>query len=71
MRERLINYDSKYDILYIATKNNRPAIGEEPIDGVIIRRAIDNNKIIGVTIFDVKKAITPGYIDVEKYYEEE
>jgi len=23
---------------------------------------------VGVTIFDVKKAITPGYIDVEEYY---
>ena len=70
MRERLVNYDSKYDILYIATKDNRPAIGEEPIDGVVIRRAIDNNEIVGVTIFDVKKAITPGFIDTDEYYKE-
>ena len=70
MKNRNVNYDSKYDILYITTKNNRPAVGEEPIDGVVIRRAIDNNEIVGVTIFDVKKAITPGYIDVEEYYKE-
>ena len=70
MRDRNENYDSKYDILYISNKDNRPAIGEEPIDGVVIRRTVDNNEIVGVTIFDVKKAITPGFHDVEEFYKE-
>lgn len=69
MRERLINYDSKNDILYISNVKNKACISSEPIDGVVIRRD-ETSKIIGVTIFDVKKAITPGYIDVEKYYKE-
>ena len=69
MRNRNENYDSKYDILYISVKDNKPAISEEPIDGVVIRRD-ETSKIIGVTIFGVKKAITPGYIDVEEYYKE-
>jgi len=70
MRNRDENYDREYDILYISSKDNRPAIGEEPIDGVVIRRAVDNNEIVGVTIFDVKKAITPGFLDVEEFYKE-
>ena len=53
--ERITNYDSKNDILYISSNKNRPAISEEPIDGILIRRAVDNNEIIGVTIFDIKK----------------
>ena len=57
MRKRLINYDKKYDILYISREKNKACISSEPIDGVVIRRD-ETSKIIGVTIFDVKKAIT-------------
>ena len=69
MRKRLVNYDRENDILYISNVKNKACISSEPIDGVIIRRD-ETSKIIGVTIFDVKKAITPSYLDVEKYYEE-
>ena len=74
MRNRNENYDREADILYISNKDNRPAIGEEPIDGVIIRRAVDNNEIVGITIFDIKKLVNIGYIpyhDVEEFYPEE
>jgi len=57
MRKRLINYDKKYDILYISREKNKACISSEPIDGIVIRRD-KTSKIIGVTIFDVKKAIT-------------
>jgi len=53
--KRITNYDSKNDILYISTEENRPAIAEEPIDGILIRRAVDNNEIVGVTIFGIKE----------------
>jgi len=56
MRKRLINYDKKYDILYISREKNKACISSEPIDGVVIRRD-ETSKIIGVTIFDVKKAL--------------
>jgi len=56
MRKRLINYDEKYDILYISSEKNKACISSEPIDGVVIRRD-ETGKIIGVTIFDVKKAL--------------
>ena len=69
MRNRKTNYDSKYDILYISKNNNKPAISKEIIDGVLLRRDKDS-KIVGITIFGVKEAITPGYIDVEEYYKE-
>ncbi|MDP2362746.1 MAG: DUF2283 domain-containing protein [Ignavibacteria bacterium] len=57
MRKRITNYDNKYDILYISKNNNKPAVSKEIIDGVLLRRDKDN-KIVGVTIFDVKEAIT-------------
>lgn len=56
MRNREMNYDNEYDILYISKNDNKPAVSEEIIDGVLLRRDKDN-KIVGVTIFDVKKAI--------------
>ena len=56
MRKRLTNYDKKYDILYISKNKNKPAISTEIIDGVLLRRDKDN-KIVGVTIFDVREAI--------------
>ena len=56
MRKRLINYDKKYDILYISREKNKACISSEPIDGVVIRRD-ETSRIIGVTIFDVKKAL--------------
>ena len=55
-RKRLTNYDKKYDILYISKVKNKACVSSEPIDGVLIRRD-ETSKIIGVTIFDVKKAI--------------
>ena len=57
MRNRNTNYDKKYDILYISKKDNKPSISEEPIDGVLIRRAVYTNEIVGITIFDIKEAI--------------
>jgi len=56
MRNRITNYDSKYDILYISKGNNKPAVSKEIIDGVLLRRDEDG-KIVGVTIFDVLEAI--------------
>ena len=57
MRDRIGNYDKKYDVLYISKKDNKPGISEEPIDGVVIRRDVDTNKIVGITIFDIKEYI--------------
>jgi len=56
MRNRITNYDSKYDILYLSKNNNKPAVSKEIIDGVLLRRDKDS-KIVGITIFDVLEAI--------------
>jgi uncharacterized protein YuzE len=56
MIRRLTNYDDKWDILYISNTENKACISSEPIDGVVIRRD-ETSKIIGVTIFNVKKAM--------------
>ena len=56
MRNRKTNYDSKYDILYLSKNNNKPAVSKEIIDGVLLRRDKDD-KIVGITIFNVLEAI--------------
>ena len=56
MRNRISNYDSKYDILYVSKTKNKACVSSEPIDGILIRRD-ETSKIIGITIFDVKKMI--------------
>lgn len=48
------DYDEDDDILYISIGKPTPAITEEKEEGILLRRSIENNKIIGVTILDYK-----------------
>ena len=56
--KRQYNYDAENDVLYISKIPNIPCVGTEEIDGVVIRRSYKDNKVIGVTIFDVKQMIS-------------
>jgi len=51
------DYDEDEDILYISVGKPAPAITEEKEEGILIRRSIKNNKIIGITILDYKDRI--------------
>jgi len=45
-----LNYDSKYDILYIGIGDRRNSSAAEEYDGLVILRDDDTNDITGVTI---------------------
>lgn len=47
-----INYDEKYDILYIKLSDNKNSIGDEEDNGILILRDKISNIITGITIFD-------------------
>lgn len=54
--ERLsIDYDEKFDVLYISIDEPKPSYGEEDYEGIIIRRNLENDDITGVTIIDYRK----------------
>lgn len=58
------DYDSAGDILYVSF-TNRPetAIGDEIIDGVVLRRSISDDMVIGFTIIDFIKRLQDGILD--------
>ncbi len=46
-------YDKKADVLYISVGDPRPAISEELDDDVLLRRDIQTNEVIGLTILNL------------------
>lgn len=57
-----LNYDSKYDILYVRTSENTPYYGDET-DGVVTFRSIDTNTVTGMAIYNVKTRVQNGDIN--------
>lgn len=51
----LIDYDEKFDVLYISIDEPKPSYGEEDYEGIIIRRNLENDDITGVIIIDYRK----------------
>lgn len=50
------NYDRKHDVLYISVGDPVPSYSDETgLKGLYIRRAIDTEKLTGVTIMDYSK----------------
>lgn len=47
-----IKYDKNYDILYVYYTPATPAYDDEDFPGVIIRRSMIDERIVGVQIFD-------------------
>lgn len=58
-----INYDNKFDILYISIENPVPSYGEEEIPGLVILRSIETDELTGVTIFDFIKKVNNNKIN--------
>ncbi len=52
-----LNYDKKFDVLYISIGEPKPSYGDESIDGIVILHSIANDDVTGVTIFDFKKRL--------------
>lgn len=47
-----LNYDNRYDILYVGISDKKNSIGDEEYDGLLVLRDIQSNNITGLTIFD-------------------
>lgn len=64
MSEVYLNYDRKFDVLYARLSNYLPSYGDEN-DGIVTLYSIETDKITGMIIYDVKKRIQAGKIDVK------
>lgn len=52
------DYDEEADVLYITGSDNRPAVGKESEDSrVVLRYAIDNGDLVGITVLYVKRFV--------------
>lgn len=58
-----INYDTKFDILYISIGNPPFSYGDESIPGLVILKSIETDELTGITIFDFKKKVNNKTID--------
>ncbi|NMB07942.1 MAG: DUF2283 domain-containing protein [Tissierellia bacterium] len=58
-----VNYDSKFDILYISIGNPVPSYGDEQVPGLVILKNIKTDEITGVTIFDFMKKVKENTMD--------
>lgn len=55
-------YDRDGDVLYASLGRPRPSITEETVDGILIRRAIDTNEVVGFTIVNFLRRKKCGQI---------
>jgi uncharacterized protein YuzE len=55
-----INYDKKFDVLYLNFCESK-SYGDETIDGIVILRSVENDSITGVTIFNFDKRLNNNY----------
>lgn len=58
-----LNYDNKFDILYISIGEPVPSYGNEDIPGLVVLKNIVTDELAGVTIFDFKKRVNNNTIN--------
>lgn len=58
MRE--IDYDKKFDVLYIRLGDMSNAIGDEDPDGIVVHRDMTTGELRGITVFNFLKSISTG-----------
>lgn len=54
MSELAINYDRKYDILYVDLPSDEPTYGEEGKNGIVTFLGVDSDKIYGFLVENFK-----------------
>lgn len=78
VRKRKINisYDKDHDVLYVSLGAPKPSYCDTDIEGILIRRAMDNNRLSGITIMDFSrktreqlKRTIPFKVDINQLYE--
>ena len=63
-----ISYDKRHDILYVRDPNAGHSYGEEEADGTIIYRAISDDSLTGMAIFDISQRIKDRSFKLSNLY---
>lgn len=70
-----VDYDREHDVLYVSLGKPKPSYCDDDIEGVLIRRTMDTNRLSGVTIMDFSrktrdqlKRIIPFKVDISELY---
>ena len=59
---RKLDYDPKYDVVYISLGDMSNSYGDEDPDGIVVHRDMDTDEITGVTVFGFSKRVKNGEI---------
>ncbi len=62
------DYDKSGDVLYAFIGESTPAISEETSNGVLIRRDIKTNEIVGFTIVNYSRKKKRGQLKAIPYF---
>jgi uncharacterized protein YuzE len=57
-----LNYDKRFDVLYILFSDTNNTYGEEDDFGVVIHRDFDTDEVTCITIFDFKKKLNANQL---------
>ena len=60
MQTMKINYDSRFDTLYVVLSDNLNSYGDDTLGNVIVMRDIDTDTVTGVTILSFLKKYKSG-----------
>jgi hypothetical protein len=58
--ELQVKYDARGDVLYVSFGEPRKAIGEEISDGLVVRRDLETDEVVGFTVVDFAKRFERG-----------
>lgn len=61
-KEPMIDYDSKFDIMYYSDGDTSNSYGDEDIDNIVVMKDMDSNEVVGYTIMNYKKMSTPDTV---------
>ncbi|HBC94325.1 MAG TPA: hypothetical protein DCZ10_15860 [Pelotomaculum sp.] len=74
-RKLTLNYDKEHDVMYVSLGAPKPSYCDDDIEGVLIRRSLESNRLSGVTIMDFSrktkeqlKRIIPFNLDISELY---
>ncbi|PKM90323.1 MAG: hypothetical protein CVU87_02755 [Firmicutes bacterium HGW-Firmicutes-12] len=55
INNKQVKYDADHDVLHIFLSSFAPAFDDEDYPGIVIKRAVDDERITGIVIMDYKK----------------
>jgi len=55
-----MNYDEKFDVLYVKFSDNSNSVGDEDDNGVIVHKDCETGEVTSITVFDFKRRMEKG-----------